>query len=177
MTEKMVVVSRRGAGTFVAEGALACMIHGAARRRKRLHEIFELRKLLEPQIASLAAQRITASGLLELEEIVASQQAGLESAAHQARLDERFHRTIAKAAENSVLFEVYETLHDLLSESRGRELQSRQRSIQSHAHHGRILAALRNHQPETAAQLMRCHMEEVEHHLSRSTPDPPDPDR
>lgn len=165
MAEKGVVISRRGAGTFIAEGALACMIDGAARRRKRLREVFELRKILEPQIAALAAERITAHYLSELDKVVAHQREDVAHGRNQVELDELFHHLIAKAAGNSVLLEVYETLHEVLAESRVRELQSHERNSLSLLHHEMIANTLREHAPDRAAEMMRRHMELVEQNL------------
>jgi len=165
MAEKGIVISRRGAGTYVAEGALACIIDGVARRRKRLHEIFELRKILEPQIAALAAQRITAPYLAELEKILSCQRKAVEHGLDQVELDERFHHLIAKAAGNSLLADVYETLHEVLAESRVRELQNLERNRLSLSHHEKIAGALHKHLPERAAEMMREHMEQVEKNL------------
>jgi len=165
MMEKGVVVSRRGAGTYVAEGALACIIDSVTRRRKRLSEIFELRKILEPQIAALAAQRITQPDLAEMEKILDLQRDAVKNGLDQVELDERFHRLIAKAAGNSLLAEVYETLHGVLAESRVQELQNLERITLSLAHHEKITATLHEHTPEKAAEMMRRHMEQVEKNL------------
>ena len=40
LAEKGVLVSRRGAGTFVSQGALACIAHGFTRRHKRADGYF-----------------------------------------------------------------------------------------------------------------------------------------
>lgn len=165
MTEKGVVVSRRGAGTYVAEGALACIIDGVTRRRRRLREVFELRKMLEPQIAALAAQRITAAELAELDKVLSRQRRAVEHGRDQVELDEHFHRLLAGAADNSLLVDVYETLHEVLAESRVRELQSPERNRLSLTHHEKIAGALHEHAPEQAAEMMRLHMEQVEKNL------------
>lgn len=168
MTEKGVVVSRRGAGTFVAEGALACMIDGAARKKQRLREIFELRKILEPQIASLAARRATADHLAGLAELVERQRLAIQNGLGHVELDETFHALIATATGNSVLADVYTTLHNVLAESRMQELQSKDRNRRSLAHHEQIVQALRDKSPERAADAMRRHMEQVEKNLRQS---------
>lgn len=165
LAEKAVVVSRRGAGTYVAEGALGCMIDGVTRRHRRLAEIFELRKILEPQLARLAAQRITPSTLAALEEIVKEQRQALTTGRGQVELDEHFHRLIVDATNNSVLREVYETLHEVLAESRMRDLQSPDRNRHSLEHHQQLLGALKKHASEEAAQLMNRHMEQIEKNL------------
>lgn len=165
LAEKAVLISRRGAGTFVAEGALACMIDGAARRQHRLREIFELRKILEPQIARLAADRITVNDLAALEVVLLQQQKSFAAGRDQVELDERLHRLIARATGNSLLFEVYETLHEVLAESRVRELQNPERNSRSLEHHTRIVNALRGRDPKEAEEMMRRHMEQVEKNL------------
>jgi GntR family transcriptional regulator, transcriptional repressor for pyruvate dehydrogenase complex len=165
LAEKGVLVSRRGAGTYVAPDALGCLVEGAARRHRRLREVFELRKILEPQIAALAAARITQPQVAEIETVLFRQQEAIATGHDQVTLDERFHRLIAEASGNSVLCEVYTTLHGVLAESRVEELQSPERNRASLAHHTAIVAALRERLPERAAELMRSHMEQVERNL------------
>ena len=165
LTENGVVTSRRGAGTFVAADGLGAILDNIEKGRRRLREIFELRRLLEPQIAALAAQRITDAQLDELAGIVDMQQSGTASTALQAELDERFHRLIARAAGNSLLGELYDKLQELVAESRNEELQNRTRSQLSQTHHAQLVTALRQRSPETAASLMHRHMEAVEHTL------------
>lgn len=171
LAEKAVVVSRRGAGTYVAEGALSCMIDGVTRRRRRLQEIFELRKILEPQIAQLAAQRISDETISALEEVVQRQQEAYEAGKDQVELDERFHRLVVYATNNSVILDVYETLHEVLAESRIRELQSPERNRRSLDNHRKLIHALREKSPDDAAEIMRQHMVQVTKNLEHLVPD------
>lgn len=164
LSENGVVISRRGAGTFVTDSELGDIFNYPLRNIARLKEIFELRKILEPQIAALAASRITADQLNELDNLVARQQSATQ-AVDQALLDEEFHRLIAVAAGNSLLCDLYDKLHELVSESRNEELQSEARSTLSIAHHKAIARALREGKPETASDLMHNHMDEVERKL------------
>jgi GntR family transcriptional repressor for pyruvate dehydrogenase complex len=165
LAEKAVVVSRRGAGTYIAEGALSCMIDGVTRRHLRLLEVFELRKILEPQIAGLAAQRISDETLAALEKVVQQQKKALDTGKDQVELDERFHSLIVGASGNSVLIDVYETLHDVLAESRIRELQTQERNTRSLESHRKLIRALKQRSPEKASEIMRQHMLQVEKNL------------
>lgn len=169
LAEKAVVISRRGAGTYIAEGALSCMIDGVTRRHLRLQEVFELRKILEPQIAALAAQRISNETLASLEEVVQQQKIALATGRDQVDLDEHFHRLIVKASGNSILIDVYETLHDVLAESRIRELQTQERNTRSLESHRKLIRALKQKAPERAAEIMRQHMLQVEKNLEHMT--------
>ena len=162
LAEKGVLVSRRGAGTFVSQGALACIAHGFTRRHKRLTDIFELRNLLGPQIARLAAKRITPEQVRALKDNVQLQKENLEDRKIQATLDDQFHSQIVQAAGNMVLSELYDALHGALAESRSLELQSYARNVRSMEYHGKLAAALEEHAESKAADIMRKHMQQVE---------------
>ncbi|WP_163338997.1 FadR/GntR family transcriptional regulator [Desulfopila sp. IMCC35008] len=165
LAENGVVISRRGAGTFIAEGALAHMIAGSARKQKRLNDIFEVRKILEPQMAALAAGRITGNQVVELEQVLDKQTEALPISPGNIELDERFHRLIVEATDNQALMNLYETLHDILAESRVRELQSNKRYQASLQSHHQILAALKANSARQAEDSMRAHMDQVEKNL------------
>src|SRR5438093_12277013 len=64
MQLKGLIVSRHGSGSFIAGGRpeeLANALHHLA-----LHDMFELRFLIEPSIAALAAERATRPDLVRL---------------------------------------------------------------------------------------------------------------
>lgn len=166
LAENGVVISRRGAGTFIAEGALVHMIAGSTRKQKRLNDIFEVRKILEPQIAALAAERITGNQLFELEQILDKQTEALPTSPRHIELDERFHRLLAEATDNQALLNLYETLHDILAESRVRELQNKKRYHASLQSHRQILTALKEKSVARAEKSMRAHMDQVEKNLT-----------
>src|SRR5262245_31831815 len=76
MQLKGLIVSRRGAGSFIAGGRpeeLADALHHLA-----LKDIFELRLLIEPSIAALAAERATRQDLQRLESILEQQEGELK---------------------------------------------------------------------------------------------------
>lgn len=162
LAQKGVLVSRRGAGTFVAQGALACIAYGFTRRHKRLTDILELRNLLEPQIARLAARRITPAQVRALKDNLQQQKENLEDTEIQAILDDQFHLQIVQAAGNTVLSELYDALHGALAESRSQELQSYERNVRSMEYHGKLAAALAEHAESKAADIMQEHMQQVE---------------
>jgi GntR family transcriptional repressor for pyruvate dehydrogenase complex len=141
------------------------MIDGLTRRRLRLKEVLELRQILEPEIARLAARRITEEGLSALEEVVQQQGKALAAGQDQVEFDELFHRLIVRATGNSVLLDVYETLHDVLAESRIRELQSPERNRRSLDNHRKLTMALGKGDSDQAAEIMRRHMHQVENNL------------
>lgn len=156
------LVSKPGAGTFIAasgKGNLASALEDAfARERHRLDDIFELRLLLEPQIAHLAAQRVSQSELEEMQNLVREYEKNMHEGLPVFFLDQAFHDAIASATGNQSIMLLMEQMHDLLGESRDDALQSPARSANSLHDHIKILSALSDHDPDRARNAMSDHL-------------------
>jgi len=156
------LVSKPGAGTYIAENSqenvAMAMGDAFARERHRLDDIFELRFLLEPQIAHLAAQRITQNELKELQALIAAYEKNLQQGLPVFFFDQAFHDAIAAATGNQSISLLMEQMHDLLRESRDEALQSPARSAKSMEDHGKILCALSVHDPARARKAMSEHL-------------------
>ena len=156
------LVSKPGAGTFIAasgKGNLASALEEAfARERHRLDDIFELRLLLEPQIAYLAAQRISLSELEALRKLIAEYEKNMQDGLPVFFLDQAFHDAIATATKNQSLMLLMEQMHDLLDESRDDALQSPTRNANSLRDHVKILSALSERDPDRARDAMCEHL-------------------
>jgi GntR family transcriptional repressor for pyruvate dehydrogenase complex len=170
LSEKKILISRIGSGTYVAESALSILAHSINEtllaQKNRLKDIFELRKILEPQIAALAAKRIKPGTLGELRDAVACQEKELAEGRDGRAADERFHRLMVEAAGNKVLSHVYTKLSCILSESRSDALQSPERHKRSLSLHKDIIDALVQGDEALAARKMKRHMLDVEKTLS-----------
>lgn len=167
------LVSKPGAGTFIAangKGNLASALEDAfARERHRLNDIFELRLLLEPQIAHLAAQRISLSELEELRKLIEEYEKNLQDGLPVFFLDQAFHDAIAAATGNQSLMLLMEQMHDLLDESRDDALQSPTRSANSLHDHIKILSALSDRDPDRARYAMHEHLKHTREIVFTST--------
>lgn len=163
LEQKGVLESRPGAGTYLTATCHADVARqfgeAFARERHRLEDIFELRLLLEPQIAHLAARRITARVLKRLQAISDAYETALGDGRPVFDIDQEFHDAIAEATRNQSIVRLMEQMHDLLSESRDEALQSPDRSRTSLAAHREILEALRRHDAEGARSAMTEHLE------------------
>lgn len=158
-----VLESRPGAGTFLTQASQTDLARQfgeiMARERHRLEDIFELRLLLEPQIAHLAARRITSRTLKRLKAIMGSYELAMRDGQAICDIDQAFHDAIAEATGNQSIVRLMEQMHDLLTESRDEALQSPARSSTSLEAHRRILEALGRHDAEGARAAMTDHLE------------------
>ena len=112
---------RSGEGTYVASPAdsLVSPLASAFRLRKdALREIFEARRIIEPEIAALAAQRATPSQVDALEAILKDQSRQIANGESGMEADTVFHSTLAQAAGNKVFLRLDDAMVDSLREAR-----------------------------------------------------------
>ncbi len=160
------IVSRTGTGNFVADLPVESLIGPLARllidEKKALADVFEMRKLIEPQIAALAAQRATRIDVAQLKRIVAKQTEAVSSGTTGVEADAEFHFTIGRATRNQALQKLVSGLMELLSRSREDSLQTDVRRKASVDAHRRIIAAIEMRDKNRARGEMLRHIEEVE---------------
>lgn len=143
----------------------------------------ELRAILEPQIARLAAQRIDDTQLASLSSLL-DRSAHETDADQSVSLDIGFHTAIAHAADNPLLTTLGELTASWTVEARVySHLEGEGRRL-SHSGHARILEALAARDPDAADHAMRTHLSEIQEviervragddtSLTRSRPDAP----
>ena len=170
--------ARQGQGTYVTtsvEALVQPLAHAIAREENAIIEVFEVRRLLEPQLAALAAARATASDLEELAETLEQQARQVAEGGTGAEMDTAFHSALARAAKNTLLLRLNDTLVDCLRDSRRRSLETPERPRRSLAGHQAILRALRARDAEAAQRAMLNHLEEIEHNIlhAAGAPDAP----
>jgi GntR family transcriptional repressor for pyruvate dehydrogenase complex len=158
------VEARKGSGVFV-------LATGTADADRELDigafEITEARRLLEGEVAAVAATEIDAAQLAELRTLLAQMQQPDNSAAEDA--DRRFHIAIAEATGNAVIIAAVTDFWDMRFRSPlAREVLLKAGSLGTEsrmAEHGRILSALEARSPVDARNAMRDHLARVIDHL------------
>ncbi len=170
--------ARQGQGTYVTtsvEALVQPLAHAIAREENAIQELFEVRRLLEPQLAALAAARAAASDLEELRKILEQQACQVDEGGTGAQMDTAFHSAVARAAKNTLLLRLNDTLVDCLRDSRRRSLETPERPRRSLAGHQAILRALQARDSKAAQRAMLKHLEEIEHNLRHAagTPEAP----
>lgn len=171
LEQKNILKSRVGSGTYVIiedEPSVVDFLARAIQREKgKLSEIFEFRRMIEPQIARLAAQNATRGHIDQLTEIIEKHQQSMPDLEKSVELDHAFHLTLALATGNDILLKIVERTNDILAESRADVLQSPARVQHSINGHQKVLRALRQGDPDLAAQAMNEHLTEVEEVIKR----------
>ena len=118
----------------------------------------ETRRILEPELAALAAERGTAGELMDIEGLVSKMEEEQKHGNDFAELDVLFHRQIAKAARNPILYQTLEGVSDLFLESRRAILLDPNAVLRALRYHALIAEALRLRNASQARLLMQGHM-------------------
>jgi GntR family transcriptional repressor for pyruvate dehydrogenase complex len=165
--ETMRLVERRqGDGTYVIATSEEALVQPLASslfgEKDDLIDIFYLRKIIEPEVAHIAAENATAEEIEELAKILREQEAELASSGVEVHTDTTFHHLLARMAKNRVLERLSLALVDLLSETRDEYLQSDERKRGSVKGHHRILDAIKARNGRAARQAMLKHLADVE---------------
>jgi DNA-binding FadR family transcriptional regulator len=130
-----------------------------------LDQLTEVRRIIEPEIAALAAERITPEGLEILRELATPPPD--ETMEQHVERDTRFHLELAKAAKNTVLLIVMASINDLLRESRRRAYVVPGELEKAWQYHREIYAAIERRDAGAAGRRMAEHMGQVAGALAR----------
>lgn len=161
-----VVAIRPGAGTFVCDPGVVplndALVAYLTNGSDALFDVFEMRHILEPQIAALAARRCTADDIQQMEDLLEAQRLEIERGESGARGDTAFHFAIAEVSQNSALVKVVTAVSDILGQSREDPFQTPGRPNRSLSSHRYILDMLRIGDSEGAREAMEHHISVVE---------------
>jgi len=165
LSESNLLESRQGAGTFVKEldgGADGGPSRPILQGQRELQDVFEVRKLMEPEIAALAARNASPSEIMQLEAIVLEQEAAVEAGEPSEIFGQRFHELLAETSGNTVLGDMVAALHDDLVAGRPDGAPSPERAHASLDAHRAIVDAVKGGHIMQAERAMREHLDEIE---------------
>ncbi|WP_066295420.1 FadR/GntR family transcriptional regulator [Bacillus sp. FJAT-29937] len=165
---------KHGIGVFVAspEHLIQKMTEAFFVTSDQIKDFFAVRKILEEWTVKWAIENSCDDQFNELEQIVNEAKdilAGEIDYNRLAELDHKFHITLANNSKNEVLVRIMNFLIDLLSESRNKSIQIPGRVKQSVQEHAKILQAIKQKNITVAQQLMKDHLDSVEHSLSNAS--------
>jgi len=175
LREKGLVEAYSGRGTFITNGTSQ-----AARQSFDLMvkigqqegspHLAELRLILEPGIAALAATRVDQENLTAMREAVAVMERSQKNPEAYIEADLDFHLALAEAAANPLILSLIDSIVGLLREQRIKIFNVAGGPQRGQFHHKRILEAVERRDPEMARSAMHAHLEQVRQDSQVSPP-------
>jgi GntR family transcriptional regulator, transcriptional repressor for pyruvate dehydrogenase complex len=166
LAQKGLLEMRPGRGTIVINGtsqalrdSLGLMLRVA--QADSAHELVEVREILEPEIAALAAVRATERDVVDLREAVETMDAHLHDADAFISADNLFHQVLARATQNTLVLTLMDPIMELLSEQRKQIFFVDGGPLRGQFHHKQLLDAIGHHDCEAARNAMRAHLQQV----------------
>ena len=166
LREKGLVEAYSGRGTFITDGTSQ-----AARQSFDLMvkigqqegspHLAELRLILEPGIAGLAAVRMKEEDVAAMREAFAVMDREKNDPAAYIEADLDFHLALAEAAANPLILSLIDSIVGLLREQRIKIFNVAGGPQRGQFHHKRILEAVERRDPEMARKAMHAHLEQV----------------
>jgi GntR family transcriptional repressor for pyruvate dehydrogenase complex len=131
-----------------------------------IFHLLEMRKIIESEIAALAALRATAEDIEELRHTLAEMKNEMAAGGPAEGLDAKFHYILVKAARNPVLLKVAQTISSLLT-SNYRSLRLALFLIPDMNHifyesHCGIFQAVTAKNPQAARKMMCDHLDAIQ---------------
>jgi GntR family transcriptional repressor for pyruvate dehydrogenase complex len=166
LREKGLVEAYSGRGTFVTDGTSQ-----AARQsfdlmvkigqQENSPHLAELRLILEPGIAAMAAERVKDDDLAAMREAVAVMERSQKDPEAYIEADLDFHLALAEVVANPLILSLIDSIVGLLREQRIKIFNVEGGPQRGQFHHKRILEAMERRDPEMARCAMRAHLEQV----------------
>lgn len=165
LVHRGVLSSRRGDGTYVAmpeqthfEGPLIKVLKSSVSSK----DIFQLRYILEPQVAALAAINATPEQVNNLKVMAFDMSHNALTGSDVTALDIQFHLAIAKCTKNELLVNLIDCLGEILALSRRENPEQDDRVSLAAKAHFKIVEAIADGKPEDAEEAMKEHIRYIE---------------
>lgn len=157
---------RAGLGTFVVNDTGKALqqtfdLMLALGNQESLADIIEIRELLEPGIAALAALRATDEDITRMETAIQLMDDNIENIEEYTAEDHSFHLCLAKATQNHIIPHFIASIVDLLQELRKTIANTSGARERGQMHHRNILNAIRQRDAEAARLAMDAHLRQV----------------
>lgn len=137
LASRNIVVIKQGAGTFIADNMGKVDDPFGFRfykdRNKLTEDLMEIRWIMEPKIAALAAENASADDIKKLEKILITMEKLIESNKDFLELDMEFHKEIANCTKNIVMTNLIPVITKGVSVfAKNVKMQERKQTIKSH---------------------------------------------
>lgn len=159
-----------GSGTYVAEltsdateTAFSLLLQ-SRRGGDSFRDLYEIRRMIEVEVAGMAAERATEADIEAMEEAIHKMADNVDSPAQFTQYDLDFHSSLVAAADNQLIPVLLDPIVDrLLSFRLVAYRYDREGAIDGAlVHHRSILAHVKAHDPAGARQTMSDHLRQAE---------------
>jgi GntR family transcriptional regulator, transcriptional repressor for pyruvate dehydrogenase complex len=169
LQSKGVLEVTQGRGTFVSTDVIniddTLTDFHLSDQPSRVH-LLEARRLLEPGIAALAAQRATSAEIQLIQELAQRPDQQLPSHDEWVELNIEFHDAVAIAAHNPVITQMVRAIYDVIRDSQPVvDYVLPDAMKKGISYHKLIALAIQDGNPEAAQTLMHQHIAGVEEKL------------
>lgn len=164
-------LERRGNGTYVTDIAatngaseeVARVVH----RYQEYMEIIEARRVVEPELAALAAVRGTPEQLEEIEGAYAKMASAGTDVEQFIEDDNRFHAAVFVAAGNKLFMDFMRSIQSVIRDNQAQVLRNSEIAPRSLEYHGGIVDAIKEGNPDLARARMLSHVSDIEKEMRR----------
>ena len=166
LREKGLVEAYPGRGTFITDGTSYSM-RQSLDRMLRVGQaegsgfLAEVREILEPEIAGMAATRADAEDLASMREQIRTMDEAQKDPEAFIEADLDFHLTLAEAAANPIILSLIDSIVGLLREQRMGIFQVEGGPERGQYHHKKILEAIEHKDSAGARGAMKAHLRQV----------------
>jgi len=166
LREKGLVEAYSGRGTFITNGTSQAIRQSLDLMMKigqqdGLIHLAELRAILEPEIAALAATRVEEQHIAAMREAFSVMDRAREDPVAYIEADLDFHLALAEAAANPLILSLIDSIVGLLREQRIRIFYVEGGPERGQYHHKRILDAIEQHDAGKSRAAMQAHLLQV----------------
>lgn len=173
LCEKGLVEAYSGRGTFVTSSKSQSAKHSLhwlvnSGDRQNAHYVTELREILEPEFAALAAARIEEQQLAMMRDAIDVMDRSMHDPDAYIEADLDFHLALAEAAGNPLVLALLDSIVDVLREERLGVFAVPGGPTRGQNHHKLILKSIKQRNPAKARKAMIAHMQQVHEDTARA---------
>ncbi|MGG1573907.1 FadR/GntR family transcriptional regulator [Fictibacillus sp. NRS-1165] len=169
-----IISSRQGGGSYVEEGTAPSLLQRLQIQSDDVEGIkylFEMRRILEPQAAYLAAERRTPEDLAKMKQwLKVLKEESINEGKTGREADIEFHRLVILATHNPIFIQMFENLSSLYKSvlsvtlQPNKELKFKRETV--YKEHQNILNAIEDEEPDLARIQSTIHLKNAEKKLS-----------
>jgi len=130
-------------------------------------QIIEVRRIIEPELAALAAIRGSKEQIARIGDeyrLMARDKNALDQFVDD---DNRFHQFIFYAAGNSLFIDIIKTIQKVMKKNQDQVLKHSDIKLRSLDYHKKIYEAIRTSNPQRAKLVMLDHIQDIEKEMRR----------